>query len=98
MALRKVSGAIQKWVPGHTYVPILLFSKISFLMLFLQDPDPPTQDVHVVPPPMFNPNAFSKAQASPRKSRYPGIRNNWILILINNWRFWNICLEKNNVV
>ncbi len=57
-------------------VLILLFSQISFLILFLQDPDPPPQEMNAAPPLMFNPMAFSqpKAQASPRKSRYPGIR------------------------
>ncbi|KAL9988868.1 hypothetical protein ACROYT_G003360 [Oculina patagonica] len=41
-----------------------------------QDPDPPPQEMNAAPPLMFNPMAFSqpKAQASPRKSRYPGIR------------------------
>ncbi|XP_022790160.1 protein transport protein Sec16A-like [Stylophora pistillata] len=44
-----------------------------------QDPNPPPQENSFVPPPMFfDPMAFSqpKAQASPRKSRYPGIRKN----------------------
>jgi len=42
-----------------------------------QDPDPPPQEMNAAPPPMFfDPMAFSQsgAQASPRKSRYPGIR------------------------
>ncbi|KAJ7334503.1 Protein transport protein Sec16A [Desmophyllum pertusum] len=44
-----------------------------------QDPDPPPQEMNAAPPPMFfDPMAFSqsKAQASPKRSRYPGVRNN----------------------
>ena len=52
---------------------------LTVSVLLLQDPDPPPQETNSIPPPMFfDPIVFSQPQApaSPRKSRYPGIRKN----------------------
>lgn len=69
------------------FCPIKIFDEsqnvgeiaLTMSVLLLQDPDPPPQETNSVPPPMFfDPIVFSQpqAQASPRKSRYPGIRKN----------------------